>query len=226
MTPHPSKQPPGVIFDLDGTLIDTLDDITDSINAVFEADGQGPVPRERVRELIGEGLVTLLEHASGIDDPKRLAALVEGYGRVYVKRMLTRTRLYPGVAELLNDLAQLDIPMSILSNKPEAFTVPICESLFTRWSFVGFHGSLDKQPRKPDPTQALEMARRMGRTPSNLFFVGDTTTDILTARNAGMTSVAVTWGYRNRSQLSLAEPAHWIDEPSQLTTLLQRATQP
>ena len=73
MAPHPSKQPPGVIFDLDGTLIDTLDDITDSINAVFEADGQGPVPRERVRELIGEGLRTLLERASGIDDPQRYA---------------------------------------------------------------------------------------------------------------------------------------------------------
>lgn len=226
MTSHPSKQPPGVIFDLDGTLIDTLDDITDSINAVFEADGQGPVPRERVRELIGEGLRTLLELASGIEDPQRLAALVEGYGRVYLKRMLTRSRLYPGVAELFNDLTRLDVPMSVLSNKPELFTVPICESLLARWPFAGFRGSRDEQPRKPDPTQALELARRMGRAPANLFFVGDTTTDILTARNAGMTSVAVTWGYRDRRQLSLAGPAHWIDEPSQLATLLRRAARP
>ncbi len=224
MTADQSNRSPGVIFDLDGTLVDTLDDITDSINVVFAADGHGPISPERVRELIGEGLRTLLSRASGIDDPRRLTAFVEGYCRVYPERMLTRTHLYPGVAELLDEFTRLGVPMAVLSNKPEEFTVPICQSLLARWPFVAFRGSGNGQPRKPDPTQALDLAGEMERAPADVLFVGDTTGDILTARNAGMTSVVVTWGYRDRDQLATAEPAHWIDEPSQLAALLQSAT--
>ncbi len=216
MEEHRPKQPPGVIFDLDGTLADTLQDITDSINMAFGKLGIEAIGRGRLRPLIGQGLPSLLRRASGIEDPDRIGALVEGYRVVYRRRMLDRTRLYPGVAELLDRLVELRIPMAVLSNKPEEFTVPICEALLARWPFVKWQGARNEGHRKPDPTTALQLADEMDRPARVICFVGDSTTDVLTARNAGMIAVAVTWGYRDIDELQAAGPAHVIEKPEAL----------
>lgn len=212
---------PGVIFDLDGTLADTLDDITDSINVVFERMGLEPVTRERIRGVIGEGLRNLLRRTAQIDEPDQLETLIESYRVVYRERMLVRTRLYHGISNMLDELVRLGVPMSVLSNKPDEFTVPICQTLLSRWPFVRFRGSQDEAERKPDPTLARRLADKMRRAPANVFFVGDSSVDVLTGRNAGMTPVAVTWGYRDRSTVEPSAPMHWVDQPEQLIELLQ-----
>ncbi len=211
---------PGVIFDLDGTLADTLDDITDTINAVFEGAGRSPVDQQRVRALIGEGLTNLLHLASSIEDAEALTSLVERYGALYHDRLLTKTRLYPGVSALLDELTRRRIPVAVLSNKPEEFTVPICDALLAPWPFVSCRGACDEARRKPDPTVALELARSMDRAAPAIFFVGDSTVDVQTAHNAGMVSVAVTWGYRDATELHAAGPKHCIDSPDELLGLL------
>ncbi len=216
MEEHRPKQSPGVIFDLDGTLADTLQDITDSINMAFGQFGIEAVTPDRLRPLIGQGLPSLLRRASGIDDPDRIGALVESYRVVYPRRMLDRTRLYPGVAELLDRLVELRIPLAVLSNKPEEFTVPICEALLARWPFVKWRGARNERHRKPDPTTALQLADEMDRPARAVCFVGDSPTDVGTAKNAGMIAVVVTWGYRDLDELQAAGPAHLIEEPEAL----------
>lgn len=212
---------PGVIFDLDGTLADTLADITDSINEVFSQIDYTPVSRERIRLLIGEGLTNLLRQASGINDPDVLADFVDRYRHVYGKRMLNKTRLYPGVEPMLDALAESRVPMCVLSNKPHEYTAPICNALLTRWPFVRFRGCRQDDSRKPDPAVALGLATEMQRPTPHVYFVGDSSTDIVTARNAGMVPVAVTWGYRDRDDLESACPAHYVDQPVRLVELLQ-----
>ncbi len=210
----------GVIFDLDGTLADTLDDITEAMNRILAGIDQPPVPRERMRLLIGEGLSTLMQRATGIEDENVIADLVERYRPVYSEIMLDKTRLYPGVADALDALTAAGVPIAVLSNKPDHFTVPICERLLADWPFVRFAGHREPCPRKPDPTAALDLCARMDRSPAETFLVGDSDVDIETGRNAGMTSVAVTWGFRDLDHLVSARPAHVVDRPEQLIALI------
>ncbi|MHC4695624.1 MAG: HAD family hydrolase [Planctomycetota bacterium] len=132
---------PGVIFDLDGTLVDTLDDILDSINVVFAQADLAPVSRGAIRTLLGRGITNLLTDILDITDSTLIASLADGFAPVYMDRMLTRSQLYPGVEGLLDRLAELEVPMAILSNKPDEFTVPMCEALLDRWSFVRWRGA-------------------------------------------------------------------------------------
>lgn len=211
-----------VIFDLDGTLADTLNDITDSINLAFTEMELPAVGPERVRYLIGEGLLNLLRLASGVDDEAVLSQLVEQYRTYYTERMMRRTRLYGGVPELLDELCNLSVPLSVLSNKPDEFTVPICRALLGRWPFVEMAGAKEASLKKPDASVALTQARSMGRDPKETVFVGDSAVDIHTAHNAGMTSVAVTWGYRDRDELERANPSYIIEHPQELLKCLTR----
>jgi phosphoglycolate phosphatase len=218
---HKHKGQPGVIFDLDGTLIDTLDDITDSLNETFEAEGRPVVPRERVRMLIGEGLSVLLHRASGEEDEERIGTLVKRYREIYRRRMLDKTRPYPGIEEVLGALTAKDVPMCVLSNKPDDFTVPICKALLGKWSFVVVRGSTTDTGRKPNPASALELALAMGRDPGDVYFVGDSAIDMETARNAGMAAVGASWGFRDRAELEAAGAVWVIDHPRQLMELFR-----
>lgn len=210
----------GVIFDLDGTLADTLEDITAAINVCFEQSGLPSVSIARIRSLIGWGLRNLFSKASGIDEPHRIDTLVHTYRPIYVERMLRHTRIYAGIDDLLARMTADRVPMAVYSNKPDEFTVPMCASLLRPYRFVCFRGVRDGATRKPDPTVAFELARAMDRTPEEVLFVGDSPTDILTAEAAGMTSVAVTWGYRDRAVLEEARPHHVIARPEALWPLL------
>lgn len=219
----PPGRSTGIIFDFDGTLADTIEDITDSINFAFERSGIEPVTPKLIRSLIGHGLSDLLRQALKSDGDEQLPSLVEGYRQVYMDRMLLNTHLYPGITELLDQCVAGGFPLAVLSNKPDIFTVPMCQKMLKRWPFVQFRGSSEDWPKKPDPTVALEFAREMKCDPVNVFFVGDSAVDIETARNAGMKSVAVTWGYRNLDELQAAQPDHIIDHPEELFMLAHHA---
>lgn len=212
--------PRAVIFDLDGTLADTLDDITDAMNDVLAEIGREPVTPGRMRRLVGEGLSVLIERAAGIHDAPTVASLVQRYRPAYAARMLRRTRLYPGIEEALDGLTGAGVPMCVLSNKPHDFTAPMCDALLSRWGFVRCLGHRDDGPRKPDPAGALELASAMARDPRDVFLVGDSDVDVETAHNAGMSSIAVTWGFRDREELSPVGPTHLVDRPAELLEVI------
>ena len=210
----------GVIFDFDGTLAHTLDDIASAVNEVLVQFRFAPLDVDAIREMIGNGLAVLLRRASGSDDSAIVGAMVHQYRPVYLANMLSSTRLYDGVASMLDGLADAEVPMSVLSNKPHEFTAPLCDSLLARWPFVCMEGADDRFAKKPDPAKALDICARMGVSPAECLFVGDSAVDVMTGRNAGMKSIAVTWGYRDHAELIGAEPLRLVDSPAQLAAIL------
>ncbi|RMG40407.1 MAG: HAD family hydrolase [Planctomycetota bacterium] len=207
-----------VVFDLDGTLLDTLQDLADASNAVLAELGfpQHPVPA--YREFVGSGVRVLFERCLPPDARRdevidRCAELFrEHYGRHWNRN----TRPYPEVPELLDALAARGIAMAVLSNKPHEFTRRCVEEFLPRWSFAVVLGQTDTRPRKPDPAAALEIAERIGVGPQRVAYVGDTSVDMQTARNAGMFPVGATWGFRSAEELKQHGAAALAHRPLEL----------
>ncbi len=210
----------GVVFDLDGTLADTLPDIAGAVDAGLTALGLPGCSIAQVRAWVGEGLPTLCARALGSRTDAPLDRLVQLVTEHYTAHRLDRTRPYPGVVELLASLSGAGIPMAVLTNKPQIHTGPIVEALFGAGLFMEVRGYQREERRKPDPRDLLEIAAGMGLPPAAVLMVGDSSTDIRTARNAGARPVGVTWGYRSRDELLAAGAAQLIDRPDELLSLL------
>jgi phosphoglycolate phosphatase len=221
-----SDNPPpcGVIFDLDGTLADTLDDLADCLNTALVDLGFARVEPDRLRWMIGDGLPALLQRAAATDDPLRLERLLEHYRAIYRHGMLNRTKLFAGIAGMLDRLAERAVPMTVLSNKSHEFTVPMCDSLLARWPFRRFQGMTEEARKKPEPTAALELARMMERPPEQVYFVGDSSIDVETGQRAGMRTIGVTWGLRDRGHLVAAGPDHIVEQPASVADVILRPT--
>lgn len=192
------------IFDLDGTLLDTIEDLTDSMNAALAGLGCPLRTTEECRNLVGDGLATFIRRAL----PERLrgdgaaAARLEAMMRTeYKARQAVKTRPYPGVAALLAGLVERGIPHAILSNKPHPSTLSIVARYFPGHSFRVVYGARDGVPVKPDPAGALEIAGLLDLPPAEILYLGDTNTDMRTARAAGMFAVGALWGFRTRGEL-------------------------
>jgi phosphoglycolate phosphatase len=209
--PSPARKPPAVIFDLDGTVADTLDDITGAVNYALEHTLREPLHRDAVRPMIGDGLPALMSRAAGTQEPPMVEFLVRRFQEHYDEHHLKTTRLYGDRAGML---------MAILSNKPHTFTLLICDELLDPWPFAAIMGALEGLPGKPDPAGALSLAEAMKRDPADVFLVGDSAIDVNTAKAAGMRSVAVTWGFRDRDELVAADPDHVVDHPDELARVL------
>ena len=206
----------GIIFDFDGTLADTLPDLTTSLNAGLAAYGIEVQPISAVRRWIGEGLPLLCRRAAGERDDIPIDDLVARVTTHYRDHRLDTTAPFDGVSELLDALTARQKPMAILTNKPHEHTGPMVESLFGAWSFVAIEGYRQEERRKPDPRSTLEIVAAMNAAPGEVFFVGDSATDIKTATNAEVVPVGVTWGYRDHDELVDAGAAILIDHPRQL----------
>lgn len=210
----------GIIFDLDGTLLHTLNDLTDAVNVGLKAFDLPPAPADRVRDWIGEGLPTLCRRAAGDTAAVPIDLMAEIVTRHYREHRLDRTAPYPGIPDLLDALTHRGIPMAVLSNKPHEHTLPMCKALLGRWSFAAIAGYQKEDHRKPDPRITLEIIGTMGLDPPHVALVGDSGTDVQTARNAGVIPIAATWGYRSRQHLIDAGAEFLIDEPLELLDLL------
>ncbi len=209
-----------VIFDMDGTLLDTIEDIADSMNAALQGLGFPAHPVERYLEFVGEGIEVLAmrslpEESRTVD---AVAASVQAMREEYKSRWHAKTRPYPGVPELLDGLVGLGIKISIFSNKLDAFTKLMANSLLSRWEFDEVRGLTWDIPRKPDPTGARICAERMGVAAEHCIFVGDSGIDMQTANRAGMAAFGVLWGYQdsgallaNGAQVLLESPQVLID---------------
>jgi len=207
---------PGVIFDLDGTLADTLLDLTSSLNHALQSQGYSAIDPPTVRRMVGDGLPTLIERAARTRNPQAVSDMVAQFTNHHDDHYLDHTVLYPGVSDLLAELLDKGCPMAILSNKPHHFTMRVCGALLTDWPFAAIEGAGDRTPRKPDPHGARGIIARMDRSPQDTFMVGDTVADIETAQRAGMKSIAVTWGFRDADELAAAGADFVADRPAQV----------
>jgi phosphoglycolate phosphatase len=214
-----------IIFDLDGTLLDTLEDIGDAANRVLAAHGFPAHPIDRYREFIGEGVHRLLTRV--LPETSRDAATVqrcvEAYQKEYALNWRVKTKPYAGVPELLDGLTARQLGLAVLSNKPDRFTQQCVRELLAKWTFDVVLGASDTFPRKPDPASALETARRLAVPPEACLYVGDSGVDMQTARAAGMFAVGVLWGFRGREELQRAGAQVLVEAPLEILGLLARA---
>lgn len=211
-----------VLFDLDGTLADTLDDIADAVNHALALHGLPIHPREKYRLLVGEGVDRLVERALPADRRDLHDPLLAAIRDHYIEHMLDKTVPYEGVPEMLDALAARGIAMAVLSNKPSVATERIVDELFGRWSFAAVVGQTPDVPHKPDPGSALDIARRVGVPPERCLYLGDTSTDMETAVAAGMYPVGALWGFRDRDELVAHGARAVIERPHDLVPLLSR----
>jgi len=192
-----------VIFDLDGTLLDTLTDIADSMNTVLAGLGLPTHPVDAYRYFTGGGMEGLVRNSlpENHRDNQTVSKCLALDKKEYQKRWANNTKPYTGIPELLDELERLGLPKAVLSNKPDEFTQIMVKTLLPRWSFSIIRGEQPEIPRKPDPSAALEIASRLKIPPEKFIYLGDSSTDMQTANSAGMYAVGVLWGFRTAEEL-------------------------
>lgn len=213
----------GVIFDLDGTLLDTLDDLADSMNAVLQQLNFPVHPTEKYRYFVGDGMRQLARRvlpAESIND-ELLESTIRLMSDEYNKHWNVKTQPYHGMEELLDQLTETGIKLAVLSNKPDPFTKMMVPALLPRCSFYPVLGARAGVPVKPDPQSALEIAGIWGISPDKILYVGDTATDMMTANAAGMSAVGAAWGFRTVEELLKAGARAIIHQPLELLALLK-----
>lgn len=211
----------GIIFDLDGTLIDSLDDIADACNRTLLAHGFPTHPADAYKHFIGDGLRNLIIRALPEDhrDDQTIAACSATYSADYGRHWDIKTHLYPGMADALSALAARGLRLNVLSNKPDEFTQACARRYLAPWSFSVIMGASDRFAHKPDPAAALEIARILKLPTGRILYVGDMPVDMITARNAGFLAIGATWGFRSGPELLAAGAHHVIDHPAALVPL-------
>ena len=210
-----------VIFDLDGTLIHSLPGLAASLNRILQANNLPTHPESSVRGFIGNGIKKLIERAAPSDCPeKTIQLLTQQMSEDYASTWKSGTSPYPGITTVLNELTQRKIALAVFSNKPHIFCQEMTDHLFPAISFTTVLGQRDGAPAKPDPTGAFNVAQSLNQAPENIAFLGDSTIDIATARNAGMLPIAATWGYHDQPALEAEHPAHIIHHIKELPDLL------
>lgn len=210
------------LFDLDGTLVDTLPDIASVMNAALKGRGFPPLPAEAYRARVGWGSrelcrLSLPEDSRTEEEIRRIDA---EFRRRYEEAPAVRSAPFPGIPELLAELQARGIPLSILSNKPDEAVAPLLEALFPGIRFFRALGAAEGRPHKPDPAAALGIARDLGLPPGRVFLVGDSGVDMRTARNAGMVPIGVAWGYRAVPELEAEGAARIARSPEDLLAIL------
>lgn len=190
-----------VIFDLDGTLADTLQDLADATNWGLTQLKQPPHPVASYKLLVGAGRTELCRRALAADRQDLVPELATLMSDYYGKHCFDFTRPYPGIPDLLDRLAVRGIQLAILSNKPQNFVELTMDTLFRGRTFAAVVGDVDGMPRKPDPAGALRIAQALRIPPADIAYVGDTSIDMETANRAGMYAIGVSWGFRERDEL-------------------------
>ena len=209
-----------VIFDLDGTLLDTLDDLAGSVNAALHLCGYPPRTRDEVRSFIGDGVRTLIRRSAPRDIPEaayeRCFALFQKH---YLSHMTDQTRVFDGILPLLDDLRRRGVKIAVVSNKLQAGVVGLCSDFFGSRIDCAV-GVTDESERKPAPVNVLRVMEQLGVSPDETLCVGDSEVDVQTAQNAGVRCVGVTWGYRTPEALKAAGAWRLINQPEELRALL------
>ncbi len=210
-----------VLFDLDGTLLNTLDDIANSMNTALREQGFPDHDIDTYRYLVGKGITALAEAAVPQEyrNTKTISAVEKRMREIYAVHWAAQTHLYPGVSGLLDELTHRKISINILSNKPDEYTAITVKKFLSRWRFGIIMGSKDSIPRKPAPDGALFIAEALGIDCSDFVYLGDTDVDMETACAAGMYPAGALWGFRTKEELVSNGALSVFEDPCDLLEL-------
>ncbi|MGD0783605.1 MAG: HAD family hydrolase [Candidatus Aminicenantales bacterium] len=214
------------IFDLDGTLLDTIEDLTDSMNAALAGLGFPARTIAECKSLVGDGLATFVRRAlpkAERDNLESVRRLHEAMRAEYRLRSTVKTRPYPGISEMLGALAARGIPLAVLSNKPHPATLSVIAHYFPGTAFRAVLGARENVPIKPDPSGALEIAALLELPAGEILYVGDTNTDMQTAAAAGMFGIGALWGFRTAAELRAAGARALAARPEDLLDWFPRS---
>jgi phosphoglycolate phosphatase len=211
-----------VVFDLDGTLLDTIEDLANSMNAVLFRSGFPMHSAEEYKYFIGNGLRNLVLKALPTEkrDDATIDSSLAAMNEEYSRRWDEKTCPYEGIPELLDELTQRNIRLSILSNKPHKFTKLAAAKFLSNWNFEVIFGERLSVPKKPDPSAAIEISAVLGIPPEEFLYLGDSGTDMKTARAAGMYAVGALWGFRGEEELITEGAVSVIRSPLEFIDLL------
>jgi phosphoglycolate phosphatase len=209
-----------VVFDLDGTLVDSIADIVAHLNAALVDHGLPPCDRSDIGEWVGYGAEQLVVRAVPRED--LVTPVLATFRARYRSRPVIDTRVYDGLAPVLDMLAAR-YRLAVLSNKPHELTVDVCAALLSRWPFAVIHGQRADRPRKPDRAALEAVARELGVDVHACTLVGDSEVDVATARAAGSASIGVSWGLRPLGVLADARPDYIVHAPHELAALFERS---
>jgi len=211
----------GVIFDLDGTLVHTIEDIAAAANAMFVRNGLPEHDVEYYLRWIGSGAIRFIELALGTEvDRNQLLSYVAEFKEIYSNNLHDKSRVYDGIPEVLDHLASSGKKMAVLSNKPHPMTQQVTGYYLSDWPFHPVFGQREEVPRKPDPAGALEISTLLQIDPGRLLFVGDSENDVQTAVAGGMLPVGACWGYGEPDISQVKGRAWQIGHPLELLKLI------
>lgn len=211
-----------VIFDLDGTLLDTIRDLAESMNEVLTRYSLPTYPVDDYKTFVGEGMEVLVRRVlpEGCANQETIVACLQAMRKEYEMRWARNSRPYEGVPDLLDGLVARGLKVSVLSNKPDDFTKLMVAELLPRWRFDPVLGARTGVPVKPDPAGAQEIAERLCLSTGEFLYLGDTGVDMQTANAAGMHAVGALWGFRAAEELLLAGAKTLLEKPVDLLELV------
>ena len=210
-----------VIFDLDGTLIDSLEDIAVCMNQVLEELNLPTHKIDDYKYFVGGGISILVDNALNGYSEDIKEEVTKRFKIIYDQKLHLKTKAYDGIYELLDELVKLDCNIGILSNKPHEFTIAYANSLFSKYNIKEVHGQKSDIPKKPDPIAAIKIANSFEVSCEEVYFVGDTMVDMQTAVNAKMIGVGVLWGFRDEKELRENGADFIVKEPLEIINIIK-----
>lgn len=211
----------GIIFDLDGTLLDTIEDLRDSVNDVMKIYGWKEHDTKACKQMVGNGFRKLITRALPEDKQKNelfIDEAVNQFSKAYQKRYLNKTIPYEGILKLLESLEEKGIKIAVNSNKRGDYTSALVNKYFSQFPWTAVYGERESEgiPKKPDPSAALEIADLMKLQKEEILYIGDSKTDMQTGQNAGMDTIGVSWGFRGRKELEENHASYVVDHPEDI----------
>lgn len=212
------------IFDLDGTLTDTLESLTYSVNATLKELGLSQITDTQCKSFVGNGARRLIEQslqAAGDPDAIRIEEAMEVYGRIFKKYCTYHVAPYEGIVDMLDELKRQDVQLAVLSNKPHLQTKDVVATFFEEGTFSIVYGQQEGVPRKPDPAAVHMILEELDVSKEECLYIGDSDVDMQTGCAAGVPAVGVTWGFRSRDVLASHGATYIVDKPEEIISIVK-----
>ncbi len=212
------------IFDLDGTLTDTLESLAFSVNETMKEIGMPQITEDQCRQFVGNGAKVLIEktlRAAGDENLNRFEEAFEVYGRIFDDNCTYKVKPYDGIPEMLHQMKERGMKLGVLSNKPDRQAVHVVSEIFGTDTFDIVQGQKEGVPRKPDPAAALSIAGQFGISPKEAIYIGDSEVDAATGKAAGMDTILVSWGFRPKEELREAAPEWIVDRAEEIMAIIR-----